>query len=244
MGWAVKKLIRKLLGIKDSPADAFLSYDYQRHNQRRLEHLASLGLPIAGSTVLEVGAGIGDHTSFFLDRGCRVVSTDARRDNLRILRSRYPNIEVRHLDMDDPGGAMSASFDIVHCYGLLYHLNKPAEAIEFMARCCRKILLLETCVSFGDSESMNPCAERAEVASQSVAGQGCRPTRKWIYNQLRRHFDYVYMPITQPYHEEFPIDWTSPPSAYALTRSVFVASRQQLRNDLLVEEIPMQQTRH
>lgn len=29
----------------------FLTPDYQRHNQRRQEHLASLGLPIAGKTI-------------------------------------------------------------------------------------------------------------------------------------------------------------------------------------------------
>jgi hypothetical protein len=55
-----------------SPIDVFHSAHYQRHNQRRQEHLASLGLDISGATVLEVGAGIGDHTSFFLDRGCQI----------------------------------------------------------------------------------------------------------------------------------------------------------------------------
>ncbi len=72
-----KKTVKKLLKLPGSPKDVFLSYHYQRHNQRRLEHLATLGLSIAGSTVLEVGAGIGDHTSFFLDRGCHVVCTEA-----------------------------------------------------------------------------------------------------------------------------------------------------------------------
>ncbi|MEG4231950.1 hypothetical protein QUA40_07545 [Microcoleus sp. Pol11C3] len=51
---------------------------YLRHNQRKLEHLASLGLDIVGKTVLELGAGIGDHTSFFRDRSCEVIVTEGR----------------------------------------------------------------------------------------------------------------------------------------------------------------------
>lgn len=50
------------------PSLYFHSYDYLRHNARRLEHLASLGLPITGRSVLEVGAGIGDHSHFYIDR--------------------------------------------------------------------------------------------------------------------------------------------------------------------------------
>jgi hypothetical protein len=52
------------------------------------------------------------------------------------------------------------------------------------------------------------------------------------------------MPITQPNHEEFPIDWSSPPSTKTLTRSIFIASRCKLTNNLLVEAIPMKQRRH
>ena len=57
---------------------SFRGGHYQRHNARRQEHLASLQLDLAGKRVLEVGAGIGDHTTFFLDRECTVVATEPR----------------------------------------------------------------------------------------------------------------------------------------------------------------------
>ena len=57
-----------------SPETAFGNPADLRMNARRLEHLAGLGLPIAGRDVLEVGAGIGDLTSAFLDRGCQVTA--------------------------------------------------------------------------------------------------------------------------------------------------------------------------
>jgi 16S rRNA A1518/A1519 N6-dimethyltransferase RsmA/KsgA/DIM1 with predicted DNA glycosylase/AP lyase activity len=52
----------------------FHSNHYLRMNQRRLEHLASLGLPLSGRTVLELGAGIGDLSTFFLDRAAPLLA--------------------------------------------------------------------------------------------------------------------------------------------------------------------------
>ncbi|MFX0133320.1 MAG: class I SAM-dependent methyltransferase [Candidatus Hodarchaeota archaeon] len=244
MLYTIKKIIKKFFKLKTPPESVFLSYHYQRHNQRRLEHLASIGLNIANSTVLEVGAGIGDHTSFFIDRGCQVVTSDARQENVKILNSRYPNVKVLCLDLDNPPGTFNKVFDIIYSYGLLYHLKNPSEAIEFMSSCCRKLLLLETCVSFGNENLLNLCAEDILNPTQSYVGSGCRPTRRWVYSQLKRHFEFVYLPVTQPNHEEFPIDWTRPPSKQILTRAVFVASREQINNKFLVEEIPMKQIRH
>ena len=240
----LKNIIKRLLKLRASPTAAFCSYHYQRINQRRQEHLGSLGLKIAGSTVLEVGAGIGDHTSFFLDRGCQIVSTDAREENLRILGARYQHITVTHLDLDDPGRVpWNERFDIIYCYGVLYHLKNPAKALEFMSRWCLRMFLLETCVSFGKEDMVNPCEEDLAKPTQSVSGGGCRPTRRWIYNELRRHFEFVYLPISQPYHEEFPIDWTSPPSTQSLTRAVFIGSRMQIDDERFTAEIPMVQIR-
>jgi FkbM family methyltransferase len=228
-----------------SPIRVFQSDHYMRHNQRRLEHLASLNLGIHNTSVLEVGAGIGDHSSYFVDRGCRMVITEGRPENLDVLKSRYPELDIRHLDMESPDSNMHELFDIVYCYGLLYHLNKPKEAIEFMSQHCQNMLLLETCVSFGTEESINPVNEPADSPTQAVSGEGCRPTRIWIYNQLKQYFEFVYMPITQPNHEEFPLTWEQyPTNNGTLTRSVFIASRQKLQNDILVEGIPMIQRRH
>src|SRR4051794_26482202 len=86
-----RKVLGRIRRMKLTPKGSFWSPQYIRHNQRRQEHLASLGLEIAGRDVLEVGAGIGDHTSFFLDRGCRVTITDGRPKNVRLLRERYPD---------------------------------------------------------------------------------------------------------------------------------------------------------
>lgn len=239
-GYRIGKL--KELPPQAAPLETFHSFKYLRHNARRLEHLASLQLPLAGKSVLEVGAGAGDHSHFFLDRGCPMLITEAREENLQIIRQRYPQARAQALDMERPSLPGDEQFDIVYCYGLLYHLADPARAIEFMAQHCRELLLLETCVSFGDDLQIHLCVEDAAEPSQAVSGNGCRPTRPWIVEQLRRHFPFVYLPRTQPWHEEFPLDWAKPKAG--LVRAVFIGSRQRLDNALLSDTIPATQARH
>jgi hypothetical protein len=236
-----------------SPLATFHSVAYLRHNQRRQEHLATLGLDVADKNVLEVGAGIGDHTSFFLDRGCRVVTSDARPTNIGKLRERFAtqrNVSVRQIDLDQPllsGLGDDELFDIVYCYGLLYHVGRPAEALEYLAAHCCGILLLELCVSFGDDEAVNLVREAQADPSQAWSGTGCRPTRAWLFSRLRKNFEFVYLPRTQPWHEEFPLDW-SPASAASwpanrLLRAVFVASRTAIALPSLTDKLVVNQTR-
>ena len=231
--------------LRRGPLAHFHSDHYLRHNQRRLEHLASLGLDLLGKSVLEVGAGVGDHTSFFIDRGCNVLVTEARPENIAILRRRFPSVRVETLDMDNLAGAPPRSAQIVYCYGLLYHLRDPGTALRYMGECCTDMMLLETCVSYGDQEEINSCYEPPEDPTQSFVAVGCRPTRRWIFNRLRESFPHVYMPTTQPNHPEFPLDWQTPATPAAqFTRAVFVASRKPIVSSVLKEEIPMVQVRH
>jgi hypothetical protein len=226
------------------PQEIFWSPHYLRHNQRRLERLASLGLDLAAQTVLEVGAGIGDHTSFFLDRGSSVIVSDAQQQNLDLLRARYPELEIRRIDLDD-APEEPVIVDIVYCYGTLYHLKRPTEAIAWMARCARKLLLVETCVAYGEMDEIHPFEERAGQPDNALAGHGCRPTRAWVQRALSTGFPYVYCTTTQPWHEEFPLDWSNAELlGKPLIRAVFVASRGALDNPVLVDSIPVRQVRH
>lgn len=165
---------------RHDPVQAFHSNRYLRHNARRLEHLASLRIPVAGMSVLEVGAGIGDHSHYYLDRGCRVTITEAREENLFHLRKRYPDCCVQFLDLDSPSPVESSPFDVVHCYGLLYHLSRPQQALEFLSQNTGRMLFLETCVSFGDNEEMGLTEERQASPTQAYSGLGCLLTRAWI----------------------------------------------------------------
>jgi hypothetical protein len=219
------------------------------HNfARRLEHLASLGLPLRERNVLEVGAGIGDMTSFFLDRGCRVHVTDVRPPVMHALELRYgthPLATIATLDLDPPPDVLPGLYEVVVCHGVLYHLSDPAAALEFLARVCGDLLLVETVVGPGDAtdrEAINPVDEDATNVFSSNSGRGCRPSRAWFHARLRELFEYVYVPLTQPNHYEYPIDWRNPGGF--VRRATFVASRRALNNPQLALELLDRQSRH
>ncbi len=221
----------------------FHSPSYLRHTARRLEHLASLSIPVQGMTVLEVGAGVGDFSHYYLDRGCRITITDARKSNIHYLRQRYPGEDIRILDLEKPVPLADGPWDITHCYGVLYHLGTPADALKFLSSQCRRLLFLETRVSFGDEIQANLLSEDSGIPSLSFSGTGCRPTRSWVFGELKKHFEYVYIPLTQPNHDDFPLEWQNPETYSDTTRAIVVASRSALKNPVLSSELLDRQSR-
>ncbi len=235
----------------------FHSRHYVRLNHRRLEHLASLGLDVSGRTVLELGAGIGDLSTFFLDRECAVTSVEVRPENrkrmdenIRAQYAFYPGSRrpARHrivdLDLDAVERPDLGSFEIAFCYGVLYHLRDPAPVIRLMGSTCEGLCLVETCVSCDPGEIVQAVDEDPRYASQAFHGMGCRPSRAWVFRALAQVFPHVYVPRTQPFHEEFPLDWEErDPAPGRLTRAVFVASRAPLSNAMLLDSLPARQVR-
>ena len=238
----------RLPRIHRAAEDHFHEWAYLRHNSRRHEHLATLGLDLANKSVLEVGAGIGDHTSFFLDRGCSVLCTEPREDCLKVIRRRFksePNVSVESLDLDAALSSSAPRHDVVYCYGVLYHLSRPAEALAWMCDRANDLVLLETCVSFSREDNPFLVDEDATLQSQAITGIGSRPSRVWVMNRLKEGMPHVYATVTQPWHEEFPLDWTTPgpTSTTGLARAVFVASRKPLNLPTLSRELPPVQQR-
>lgn len=220
-----------------SQFDCFLTPEAISINKARQQHLASMGLRIGPGSVLEVGAGIGLHTQFFLDRSCQVTITDGRKENVIEIQRRWPDLPSRVLDLDSEENlAHLGQFDMIYCYGLLYHLKDPEGAIKRMAEICQGQIFLELICSTDTDTSMRFCQD-PNGYNQSVNGQGCRPSRSWILERLKKYFGHGYISITQPNHPEFPTNWDNPSPGN--TRAVFVGSKQQLDNGLLTDR-PLQ----
>ena len=233
--------------VVDQPAtvegyNVFLSEEAKDINEARLRHLASLGLDIQGKRVLEVGAGIGLHTEFFEQLNCAVLCTDGRKENVKEIRRRYPGRNVRVLNLDaDEAYEDLGFFDVIYCYGTLYHLERPEEAIRRLSGMCRGLLLLETLVLPEPGPSVQFVSEEAATLNQAMGGKGCRPTRQWVMERLRTHFGYAYITKTQPLHFDFHLDWSRPVPGKN-HRAVFVASKKPLENLQLSEKLLERQT--
>jgi SAM-dependent methyltransferase len=237
----VPNFFQRLFGAKpvEDPFSVFLAPNAHAINQARQSHLASLGLDLKGKSVLEVGAGIGLHTPFFLERGCTVTVTDGRAENVAEIARRHPGVKTAIVDLEVDRPIELGRFDVIYCYGLLYHLSNPQRALARLADVCDGQLLLETAVSPGTHDELLLVRD-PDAFNQAISGIGCRPTRLWILNRLKSLFGYGYIPRTQPDHVDFPADWVHTP-IQTMHRSIFVGSRTPLALPTLTDAVPSEQ---
>jgi FkbM family methyltransferase len=219
------------IGVFDSP-------DAIAINRARMAHLDSLHLPIGGKSVLDVGCGVGHLSRFFVERGCQVTCVDGRPENIAVLRSHYPNMNAHVADVQTDPLTAFGLFDIVFCYGLLYHLENPVAGLRNIAQVCNELLLLETVVTDHPEPIMRLLDEPVETHNQALRGMACRPSPAFVAMALNRAgFGYVYAPKYPPDHPDFRFAWENNlefSRANHLLRCVFVASHNPLDNPTLL----------
>lgn len=208
-------------------------------NAARMDHLASLGLPLDGRTVLEPGAGVGRLTGFWEERKCLVTSLDLLQGNVTENLARHPgrkNVLWRGVEggFEDLG-----RFEIVFCYGLLYHVRDPLKCLTDMATVCDDLLLLETMVHPIDDGQLHLYPQSAG-ADQGLPGEAYRPSRNWLMEKLTGLFPFTYVSRQQPNYPDFCLSW---PGAAGVCRSIFVASRRSFQLPGLLSELPSSQER-
>ncbi len=209
-------------------------------NQARMSHLASLGLPLDGRAVLDVGCGVGHLADYFLSHGCSVTCVDAREQNLASLRARSPRLHFRRLDVEVESLSQLGPFPVVFAYGLLYHLENPLAALRNMASVCLELLLLETMVC-DDPLPVMRVEPESGAFNQALRGLGCRPSPAFVVLALERSgFPHVYAPRVLPAHQDFRFEWKGNQDwwrdAHPL-RCIFVGSKIPLHNPNLVDLI-------
>jgi len=202
-----------------------------------MAHLESLGLDLAGKSVLDVGCGIGHLAQFFVKRQCHVTCVDGREENIAALRSRYPGLAAHVANVETDSLARFGQFDIVFCYGLLYHLENPVAGLRNMAQICRELLILETVITDHSEPLVRLLDEPRETANQALAGMGCRPTPAFVAMALNRAgFPYIYAPKTPPNHPDFQFAFEQNLDCARsghLLRAIFVASRDRQPSEAL-----------
>jgi SAM-dependent methyltransferase len=176
-------------------------------NRARLDWLQETNLVKAGSRVLDAGAGVGHFLRYYLDAGCTVVALDGRAENIAELRARFPAVETHVTDVQRLDALSLGRFDVIHCFGLLYHLESPIAALRKFREICRGVLILETMVC-DSSRPVAVLADETKAASQALDGLGSRPSPAFVALALNRvGFPYVYGTGPPPRHEDFQFEW-------------------------------------
>lgn len=191
----------------------FYSEYYHSLNARRLEHLASLGIKVQGLNVLDVGAGIGDHAHYYLDRGCRVTLADNRQENILYMRSRFYGNRDAQVVFYDMAEEAQLEWDIVHCFHCLNYRENPMRVLRNIIKAAKNYLFLETPINVGE----NPLS------------------RQEIFEIIKEEM-HAYAPFTQPNHPEFPLDWNNL-NPDQLHRQLFIGSTNHLKLNTLSDTL-------
>ena len=155
------------------------------------------------NTALDLGCGVGYFSAMLRDMGFQVTAADGRAENVEEARSRHPGIDFRVADAEDPSLAALGTFDLVFCFGLLYHLENPLRAFRNLQALTKKVLLLESMV-IPEEQPFLILMDEGPVEDQSLRALSCYPSEGAIIKMAHRAgFPHVYRFRELPNHEDF-----------------------------------------
>ena len=186
--------------VFDRPYSTSLVEARQAFLRRLLPDLQqALGL----RTALDAGCGVGYFAAFLRDMGFQVVAFDARQPNIDEAKSRHPDISFLVADVEELHPQELGSFDLVLCFGLLYHLENPLRAFRRLRALAGKLLLLESISVPGEEPLLYLRDEPAleDQALHSVAAYASEGAL--IKMAYRAGFPAVYRLQDLPDHEDY-----------------------------------------
>ena len=171
------------------------------------------------SSAVDAGCGVGFFSQTLAECGLNVCGFDAREENVEEARKRFPGIPFGQGDIEDRGIASLGRFDLVLCFGLLYHLENPLRAIRNLRAITEKCLLIESmCVP--EERPTFLLRQEPRQDDQSLTELACYPSEGSLVKMLyRAGFAKVYRVVLLPDHEDF-----RETAEHARRRTVLLAS--------------------
>jgi FkbM family methyltransferase len=155
------------------------------------------------STALDAGCGLGFFAELLRECGLDVTAFDARFENVEEAQRRYPNIRFEIGDIQERSVLSLGTFDLVLCFGLLYHLESTLLSIRNLRGLTGKVLLLES-MCFPDEEPWMLLREEQPIADQSITNLAFYATEGCLAKMLyRAGFRAVYRVAALPDHDDF-----------------------------------------
>jgi SAM-dependent methyltransferase len=151
-------------------------------------------------TAIDVACGLGYFSRFLKGFGLQVTAIDGRQENVEEAAQRSPGIAFHRYDVEDSGITSLGEFDLVFCFGLLYHLENPLHAIRLLKQLTRKTLLVESVIHPGE-EPIMALIDEASTEDQGLNHFAFYPTEACLVKMLyRAGFSNVYGFAVQPEH--------------------------------------------
>jgi SAM-dependent methyltransferase len=154
-------------------------------------------------TVLDVGCGVGYFAASLRDMGFEVTAVDAREANISEARRRHPGIDFRVADVEDAQLAALGRFDLVLCFGLLYHLENPFRTMRSLYALTAKLLLVES-ICLPQETPLLLLFDEPAGEDQSLQSVSCYPSEGALVKMaFRSGFPHVYRFRELPDHDNF-----------------------------------------
>jgi FkbM family methyltransferase len=155
------------------------------------------------ANAVDAGCGVGFFAQVLHECGLYVRGFDGRLENVVEARKRFPKIAFGQGDIQDPDIVRAGRFDLVLCFGLLYHLENPLLAIRHLRALTGKGLLLESMCLPGNRPDMVLREEPAQ-GDQSLTEIALYPSEGCLVKMLyRAGFSGVYRIAALPDHDDF-----------------------------------------
>ena len=202
-------------------------------NDMRLKFLDYLNLDLNNKKVLEMSCGAtGWLSSYLYNKKSILTITDSRIENIRynISKNKLDNINYKIVDYDMKE-SITEKYNIIFCFGLLYHLNNIENVIKNIGKNCKEYCLISTCVSRNNRESRQYNDNKSNT-TQAMNGIGLSFSRETLIKELKKYFKYVLVPYYLPNDpNNYPIQWPVP-KGRLFKRQIFLATN----NKICVDE--------
>lgn len=162
--------------------------------------LADVKQPLGLRTSVDVGCGLGHFSGLLQSLGFEVTGVDGRQQNVEEAQRRNPGIRFLQFDAEDAALRSLGKFDLVFCFGLLYHLENPLLAIRHLQAMTRSLLLVEGVIFPGDEPTMG-LVDEGPSEDQGLNHIAFYPTETCLQKMLYcAGFRFVYRFTALPEH--------------------------------------------
>ncbi len=206
--------------------------DLIRARSATIRRTVSALKPVLGlRNALDAGCGVGFFTQTLTELGLETRAFDGRFENVVEARRRFPKVSFERGDIESPEITALGTFDLVLCFGLLYHLESPMQAIRHLRTLTAKGLLLESMCVPGDDLRMMLRDEPSQH-DQSLTDIAFYPSESCLVKMLyRAGFAHVYRVKQLAGHDDF-----RETQDHARRRTMLFASHQPVKATCLVPQ--------